>query len=917
MNMNKNSFIQKMLIVLIIVTIMLNFIFPVESRADDVDWVGPLFSPIQALVCGLGDAVFNFLQPTFIDGAPKAVFKTTLDELQNGEYFGSGLDDFAYSIPILGNGIAWLDAWGANYSGDTTADLDGDGEVDTDEIKTYYSKDIVFPSIYYSVENIFANKIPAFDVNFINPSVNNPDVIQNGENAEKQLDIANFLNDNNEETDANFDYIKSVFLAKMQEINNNSEYDLILSDGQDPNKKQYGNGENTGGSLTDQERWVRNIDAQIQEQSSKIEWLDYYNNALDCGINLNINTNFGKTNSTKAIGNVAMQMQGTISKWYNTLRDLALVVMLTILVYIAIRIILSSTTEQAKYKTMLKDWLMAICMLFIMHYIMAFALYLTESLTDMLYGSYVSALNGTQSSVNAEAQENNDQENESEVVEQAKEEQGSITAQTLATSIRLAISFPEDTLQEMAYTILYTLFVIYTIMFTWQYFKRVVYMAFLTLIGPLVAITYPIDKVGDGQAQGFNMWLKEYIFNLLLQPLHLLLFTILAVSAMDLFKTNVLYSLIILGFLSQSIKIIRKFFGFDKAPIGSSYTSGFAGGAVFSTLLSGLQRLPHPKGGGGNNSNSGGSNSNNSNINFADSGRRGKDLKNLQGFNDGLTGSGSGGSGSGGSARQRVRRLPRRRSIGRSIGRVRNNTRSFVAPVANGARRIANTRGVRTITGIARGGVNLGKKYIPKGAKTATKLALAGLGAGTLGTIGVAAGLAGDEYSDVAKYGLTGIAGGYAVGKGVYGAAEGLLTGAKNGVGNVKDAFQEGYYGDKYEDVKADKEWNKSKEVEKNLKKEFEGNWKQVKKMQMELRKLGITDQKELNTASKLMLKNPNLTSRNAASLMKFKENVSMDDLRDTNKRIDLSNEVDSMVGGDAAKRDRIMDLLDQAFGRK
>ena len=33
-------------------------------------------------------------------------------------------------------------------------------------------------------------------------------------------------------------------------------------------------------------------------------------------------------------------------------------------------------------------------------------------------------------------------------------------------------------------------------------------MAFLTLIAPIVAFTYPIDKMADGQAQGFDMWVK-------------------------------------------------------------------------------------------------------------------------------------------------------------------------------------------------------------------------------------------------------------------------------------------------------------------------------------------------------------------------------------------------------------------------
>ena len=38
-------------------------------------------------------------------------------------------------------------------------------------------------------------------------------------------------------------------------------------------------------------------------------------------------------------------------------------------------------------------------------------------------------------------------------------------------------------------------------------------MAFLTMVAPLVAFMYPIDKMNDGKAQGFDTWIKEYIFN--------------------------------------------------------------------------------------------------------------------------------------------------------------------------------------------------------------------------------------------------------------------------------------------------------------------------------------------------------------------------------------------------------------------
>ena len=63
----------------------------------------------------------------------------------------------------------------------------------------------------------------------------------------------------------------------------------------------------------------------------------------------------------------------------------------------------------------------------------------------------------------------------------------------------------------LAKTIMYASIVILTITFTFQYLKRVIFMAFYTLIAPLITLTYPLDKIKDGQAQAFSMWIKEYI----------------------------------------------------------------------------------------------------------------------------------------------------------------------------------------------------------------------------------------------------------------------------------------------------------------------------------------------------------------------------------------------------------------------
>lgn len=121
-----------------------------------------------------------------------------------------------------------------------------------------------------------------------------------------------------------------------------------------------------------------------------------------------------------------------------------------------------------------------------------------------------------------------------------------------------------DNISMYGYGLIYVILVIYTIIFLFTYMKRVVYMAFLTVIAPLVAVTYPIDKMNDGKAQAFNMWFKEYIFNLLIQPLHLIMYSVLIGSAMSFATENLVYVVMALGFFVPAEKLLRRFFGFEK-----------------------------------------------------------------------------------------------------------------------------------------------------------------------------------------------------------------------------------------------------------------------------------------------------------------------------------------------------------------
>lgn len=295
----------------------------------------------------------------------------------------------------------------------------------------------------------------------------------------------------------------------------------------------------------------------------------------------------------------AKKLRNTISTWYNILRDIAIVALLSILVYVGIRIVISSTAgDKAKYKQMILDWVVAICLLFFMQYIMSFSNLLVGKLTSFVSGlKYDSGYIGLVEDKDGKVSEKLNELGYS--VDGLKVDIDGKTCINWNTSLlglaRLNAQMGKGHFPTYAgYTLVFLVLVFYTCYFIFTYFRRVLYMAFLTIIAPFVAMTYPIDKINDGKAQAFNMWFKEYIFNLLIQPMHLILYSILISSAFELASQNILYSLVAIGFLMPAEKLLRKFFGFEKAQ-----TPGFLGGAAGAGLTMAAMNKLLSKGGSG------------------------------------------------------------------------------------------------------------------------------------------------------------------------------------------------------------------------------------------------------------------------------------------------------------------------------
>ena len=236
-----------------------------------------------------------------------------------------------------------------------------------------------------------------------------------------------------------------------------------------------------------------------------------------------------KSGAVKPAESIADTIKPVISKWYYTLRNLALVVMLSELVYVGIRIMLCSVaSEKAKYKNLLKDWLVAMCLLFLMHYIMAFANNMVDEFTnlvttvskDQLYIAYV---NNDGEKVSNALIKDGVAESDIQYASGDGVEDKKVIVWNCENIMGLARIQAQQQGKDvkgvwyLGYTIAFVVLVFYTVFFLFTYLKRLIYLSFLTMIAPMVACTYPIDKMNDGTAQAIDMWFKEYIFNFILQ----------------------------------------------------------------------------------------------------------------------------------------------------------------------------------------------------------------------------------------------------------------------------------------------------------------------------------------------------------------------------------------------------------------
>lgn len=141
--------------------------------------------------------------------------------------------------------------------------------------------------------------------------------------------------------------------------------------------------------------------------------------------------------------------------------------------------------------------------------------------------------------------------------------------------------------------------IILTFVFLIMYIKRMITIAFLILISPIITITYSIDKMNDGKSQALDTWTKEFLQNVLIQPFHCIIYLVFISVGINIVNNSGTLAagiivILTMFFIFEAEKIIKNIFGINSDTTGSGMKTALT---VVGTMTA-LKKLSEKKSGG-------------------------------------------------------------------------------------------------------------------------------------------------------------------------------------------------------------------------------------------------------------------------------------------------------------------------------
>lgn len=282
--------------------------------------------------------------------------------------------------------------------------------------------------------------------------------------------------------------------------------------------------------------------------------------------------NYTNSNATEISTPIKNYMAIPVQKWYKVFNRIAIMVYMIVLVYMGIAIMLSSTGEKrARYKELTMTWVIGIAILFLFPYVMKYIIKLNDALTNMIANVSTSFGFTQQEGTGGDLGQLGflDVAYEYGKPEFSKHLGNSKDIITFTRNVAIGVkddgSGNKKTNANIALALVYDVLIGQTLVILIMYYKRAFMMAFLIVIFPLVAMSYVIDKIGDGKSQSFGLWFKEFLVNVVVQTFHAIVYVLITgggiKSYIDSSGGNFIFMFLCVLFLFEGEKILRGIFG--------------------------------------------------------------------------------------------------------------------------------------------------------------------------------------------------------------------------------------------------------------------------------------------------------------------------------------------------------------------
>lgn len=282
--------------------------------------------------------------------------------------------------------------------------------------------------------------------------------------------------------------------------------------------------------------------------------------------------NYTNSNATEISTPIKNYMAIPVQKWYKVFNRIAVMVYMIVLVYIGIAVMLSSTGEKrARYKELTMTWVIGIAILFLFPYVMKYIIKLNDALTNMIANVSTSFGFTQQEGTGGDLGQLGflDVAFEYGKPEFSKHLGNSKDIITFTRNVAIGVkdggSGNKKTNANIALALVYDVLIGQTLVILIMYYKRAFMMAFLIVIFPLVAMSYVIDKIGDGKSQSFGLWFKEFLVNVVVQTFHAIVYVLITgggiKSYIDSSGGNFIFMFLCVLFLFEGEKILRGIFG--------------------------------------------------------------------------------------------------------------------------------------------------------------------------------------------------------------------------------------------------------------------------------------------------------------------------------------------------------------------